>query len=282
MRELEKLARFYSQIQRVRVAIGNMIKAGEHGRSDAVPAFWQEVHGDLEDVEKQVIKIARGYLKDHPVWPWLERVRGIGETLAARLLGIIGDIARFETESKLFRYAGLAVIDGKAERPIKGERIHYDPQLKAVMFLIGDAFIKQRSPYRRIYDEAKAYYQANREWSKVHCHWAAMRVMEKIFLSHLYLVWREEAGLPVRLPWAIMYGGHLDRYWPWEFVPDYEYHWKEKVLQEWREVVKAKLVGRELAQKLTEIIMAGQGPGYQWRQAQGMEELMQRMAVIVG
>jgi hypothetical protein len=237
--ELEWIAKVHENIQKMRIQVQNRLTAAEQGRSTPAPAVMIEIVQQFELMEKQLIKTAKGYLKYHPAWPWLKQVRGLGEGLGMKLLGLIGDVSRFETESKLFRFAGLAVIDGQAERPRKGEKIHYNKRLKTTLYLIGECFIKSNSPYRRIYDEAKAYYAANRDWTKMHVHLAAMRVMEKIFLSHLYLVWRQELGLHTRLPWVCMYGGHLDRYWPWEFVPDFDYRWQAEVLREWREMVAA-------------------------------------------
>jgi len=284
--ELEKLARFYSRIQKVRVAIDNMITAAEKGRSGPIPSFWSELRKDLYATEKRLVPLAKQYLEEHPAWPWLQKVKGIGPVLAMQLLGLIGDVGRFPRESKLIRYAGLAAVDGKAERVVKGEKRHFNPELKKTIYLIGDSFIKQNNPYRQIYDEAKRYYAANRpDWWKKRVHYAAMRIMGRIFLSHLYLVWRKEAGMEVSLPWVITYGGHLDRYWPWEFVPDYEYRWKEEVLAEWREGVKAQLaaralvasveerIGPSIAEALKAVIMAGQGPGYEWRRNCGLNQM---------
>ena len=46
--------------------------------------------------------------------------------------------------------------------------------------------------------------------NKMHVHLRAIRRMAKIWLSHLWVVWREAEGLPVSQPWVIEHGGHSD------------------------------------------------------------------------
>ncbi len=53
-----------------------------------------------------------------------------------------------------------------------------------------------------------------------HVHMQAMRKMIKLFLSHLWLVWREAEGLPITEPYAYSVLGHTkhDYIGPWEMV----------------------------------------------------------------
>lgn len=44
-----------------------------------------------------------------PIWDWLVSHDGIGESLAAKTLALIDDIQRFDTVSKLWRYAGYGL-----------------------------------------------------------------------------------------------------------------------------------------------------------------------------
>jgi hypothetical protein len=48
---------------------------------------------------------------DHPVWPWLSSISGIGAILAARLLSRL-DITRARTPSSFWKYCGLATVPG--------------------------------------------------------------------------------------------------------------------------------------------------------------------------
>ena len=68
-----------------------------------------------------------------PIWYWMTAIRGLGEGgLAAQLLAQIDDIGKFATISKLWRFCGLAVIDGKAERNRPGEKSHFNRRLKSM------------------------------------------------------------------------------------------------------------------------------------------------------
>jgi hypothetical protein len=184
---------------------------------------------------------------------WLGQVKGVGPVLAAKVLGLIGDIGPAETVSKLWRFAGYAVIDGARERPTKGEKLHYNARLKTVCYLVSASFLKCNSPYRTlVYDPARVQYlqrftgqtetwcqrllatvrdgdgpqktEAMREikaallpeaWTLGHQHLAAMRKMTKLFLSHLWITWREAEGLSVRDPYVQEKLGHTTILGPW-------------------------------------------------------------------
>ncbi|SFU94871.1 transposase [Alicyclobacillus macrosporangiidus] len=126
-------------------------------------------------------------VQKHPQWPWLESVRGVGPVLAALMMAEIGDVTRFRSIPALWRYAGLAVKEGKAERRQRGVATAYNPRLKTTMYLVGTRMIMHRSSYREVYDRYRDVYDG-RGWVKAHAHLAAMRQMEKRFLADL---WRQ-------------------------------------------------------------------------------------------
>jgi hypothetical protein len=175
---------------------------------------WLEIYEKLEaDVDADIQRI----VKDHPMFKQLKVVRGVGPMLAAKMLAMI-DIERADSVSALWRYAGYAVIDGQRERPTKGEKLHYNVRLKSTIYLIATSFLKCGSPYRRVYDDAKAYYQANRpDWTKAHIHAAAMRKMSKVFLSHVWSRWRMIENLPLRDLYVTERLGHKTYFSPEEF-----------------------------------------------------------------
>ena len=86
--------------------------------------------------------------------------------------------------------------------------MHYNKRLKTSCYKVGSSFLRCGSPYRQIYDNAKEYYETNRDWTKLHRHHAAMRKMIKVWLSHLWEVWRTLEGLPVRNIYAEDKLGH--------------------------------------------------------------------------
>lgn len=188
-------------MQKQRIGFGNRAAAlargadAGDGRSEAFMARW---HEHFAVVERQADAEIGEAVKEYPIYEYLRRVRGVGPMLAAQLIAMI-DIGRANTVSALWRYAGYAVIDGERERPTKGEKLHYNARLKKVCYLLGMSFLKTNSPYRAVYDDGRAFYVANRPaWTKARQHMAAMRRMIKHFLTHLWVVWRELEGLPMR------------------------------------------------------------------------------------
>ena len=54
--------------------------------------------------------------------------------------------------------------------------------------------------------------------SEGHVHNRALRKMIKLFLAHLWQVWRQAEGLPVPEPYALAELGHSHYLDPWDFV----------------------------------------------------------------
>lgn len=218
------------------------ISAAERGVSQLDPSFEQDMIAALglsiqieprnkieRDLSVKTTMIEFG-IAVGPIWEWLLSRRGIGEGLAAQLLAQIDDISNFETVSKLWRFAGFAVFDGKAESKITDEKRHYNGRLKGICFNIADQFIRQQTPhYVDIYyaekrkqrelhpvpfcldcnESAEVYQkkakgelvQATRcpkrnskhtiKWSDAHVHNMAWRKMIKEFLKDLWVKWNE-------------------------------------------------------------------------------------------
>lgn len=208
------------QIQKARIQFGNRLSALDREAdvgSDRQRNILERYHKQLEDLEEQLDEDIAEEVAQEPIYEYVSAVKGIGPGLAAKLIAMI-DIERPATVSALWRFAGYAVIDGERERLVKGVKAHYNKRLKTTCYLVASSFLKSGSPYRRIYDEAREHYLANRpDWTKGHQHNAAMRKMIKIFLQHLWLVWRELEGLPTSKPYAHGIMGHGSMYTPKEF-----------------------------------------------------------------
>jgi len=207
--------------------------------SDSDKAFMEKLGDDASALEKQILRHAAAKLKDHEVYQWLVGQRGIADTFAVILLGMI-DISKTETPSGLWRLCGLAVINGKAEHPEKGKKLVYSPHLKTRMYLLGESFIKAKNEqWRAHYDDYKARKQKevvpcmlceatgmfkgpkdkeakvcprcngskSAPWgrSDKHLHVASMRYMVKQFLVAFYNKWRTYEGLPIRSPYSEEY-----------------------------------------------------------------------------
>lgn len=214
-------------IQKGRIAFDARLGAIERGDdiADAITVQrytrWRDRFQVMEDDADQEL---REIGKDIAIVQMLCDVKGISFLLAMQLISYI-DIERANTVSALWRYAGYAVIDGERERPVKGEKLHYNARLKTICYKAAGSFLKCSSPYRAIYNSARAYYDENRlDWTKGHCHLAAMRKMTKVFLQHLWIVWRTLEGLPTRNLYSHEYLGHTQYHKPedfgWEFNSD--------------------------------------------------------------
>lgn len=207
-------------LQKSRVAFGLRISAVERGadKMDAgqqdILRYWHERFDELEaDVDMQI----RQVLKGNPIIESMTSVKGVGVGLAAKVYSMI-DIEKCDTVSALWRYAGYAVIDGEREKPTKGEKLHYNNRLKTSCYLIGTSFLRSGSEYRKVYDDARDYYEANRpDWTKLHKHNASMRKMIKVWLAHLWEVWRTIEGLETRSLYVQERLGHNHITTPAEF-----------------------------------------------------------------
>jgi len=167
-----------------------------------------------------------------PIWDWLIGIRGIADHTAAKLLALYDDVSKFATVSKFWRFAGQAVIDGKAERRQPGEKAHFCAQLKAECYLIRDQFVRQQTPgYVTIYYDEKARQAAlypdpicsccgsiavkrgaitwrcpdrcgkRIDFTPLHLDYRAKRKMVKQFLCDFWTQWRLTEGLTVSLPY---------------------------------------------------------------------------------
>lgn len=200
--------------QEARMQTDNRIRAAKAGGEDSAGLLRElEAYSERLSAQEQFAsERVSERMEDSQIGQRMMVVKGVGPMLAAQIIAEV-DIEMADTVSALWRYAGYAVDDGKAERRKRGEKIHYNPRLKKIMFVLATSFLRSSSPYRRVYDDARDYYALNRpEWTKAHCHYAAIRKMMKMFLSHLWLVWRELEGLPITAPYAQQVLGHSEEH----------------------------------------------------------------------
>ena len=135
VRDLRWIADAYEQAQRVRVETGERIRAilqGRDERAEAVDVTVSAVdvltairRGETDgpvpllgrtyrrhaDEERELRRAMLTALTDHPAWPWLSKVKGIGATLAAKLLARL-DVTRAPSPSSFWAYCGLATVPG--------------------------------------------------------------------------------------------------------------------------------------------------------------------------
>jgi hypothetical protein len=194
------------------------ISSIERGKSNMDAQFERDTMKDVH-IDAMVDNLRKGmitYGKGVPVWNWVTGIKGLGQGgLAAQLLAQIDDIDRCPTVASLWRFAGFAVIEGKAEKNQKGEKSRFNRKLKGVCFNIADQFIKQQTPgYVDIYYAEKEHQrllnpdilckrcgvkwedcQSKKGHVKIftdgHIHNRAWRKMIKAFLRDLWIEWRK-------------------------------------------------------------------------------------------
>lgn len=210
-------------IQKARIAMGNRLSAMERGDDD--PAYADMIERwfvTFERLEKELDDDIRTLADDMPIVQRMIAVKGVGELLAVKVAAMI-DIERADTVSALWKYAGYGVTNGERDRLQKGEKAPYNKRLKTTCYLVATSFMRASSPYRQIYDDAKTKYEARElgenppGWTKGHIDNAAKRKMIKMWLSHLWQVWREMEGLPVTEPYIMGTNGHHHMRTPEEF-----------------------------------------------------------------
>ncbi len=309
-RQLRWVADAYEQAQGSRIRVGEQIRAVLQGRDETwhVGEEWLEDDIEAEVVLKDILRaetmgpvplLGRTYLRFgteekelqkemeatltlHPVFPWLNRVRGMGKTLSCKILARL-DPTMADTPSAFAMYCGLATVPGEKWRcascgkeriwpvgtnvtgnhqtlegkkckdlmvmvagPDNGiraamptgykssyidketgeekERRAYDAYAKKIMWQIATSFVKCGGPYEQFFRKERAKLDRERPgWAKAGKHFTALRKTEKLFLSHLWLVWREALGLPITEPYAHGQLGHTSTpISPWDMVEEEE------------------------------------------------------------
>lgn len=217
----------FTSLRRLRIQSDNRTSSIQKGKSVMdyeLETLFQEAL-NMDKVEAMLLKTMKNFGNSvGPAWDWVNGIKGMGESTSAQLFALIDDIGKFDTVSKLWRYAGMAVIEGEAERTTRGEKSHFNRDLKTLLLgVVADNFVKQQTPIyidiyyaekerqRRLHPEPEQA-SGKKLWSKdytpMHIDRMARRKMMKIFLQHLWLKWREFEGLPVSDPYAHAILGH--------------------------------------------------------------------------
>ena len=243
--DLGAAVRLRDELQKVRIACGNRVEAIKAERSVGVLSFWEGQRDLLLAREGDIEGLVRNIVSDHLVWTnWAQDVKGVGPITLGLILGEI-DINRAHSISALWRYSGYAVINGQRQRPTKGQKLDYNRRLKTYVFRQMSSLMRAGGAYSELYyrfrEEEEAKVAKNPDpneradtteesiveeraieneqpdgsepsipKNKMHVHLRAIRRMAKVWLSHLWVVWRTAEGLPVSQPWIIEHGGHTD------------------------------------------------------------------------
>lgn len=158
-----------------------------------------------KEVEAEMKRAARTL----PVIEWQKSVNGFGEMGLAVIVAEAGDLSNYANPAKLWKRLGLAPYQGKAmstwRMPSQRERAltadewteqgYSGARLGQVYGVVTEPLIKaNKDKYRAIYDHEKARKVAA-EWTLIHAHKHALRVMTKELILDLWRVWN---GYPPR------------------------------------------------------------------------------------
>jgi hypothetical protein len=152
-----------------------------------------------------------------PEWrEWARHVPGVGALSLGKLLGLVGNPAARPLFSSLARHCGVAVVDGKVEKPSRGQKRPYNAIAKSQLYLIIGNVLKAYPRTPNLYGEfyylsRKKFERKHPEWTDMHRHLASVLRTARLFLSHLWEVCRRTQGLPVREPYPIEYGNHTTK-----------------------------------------------------------------------
>jgi len=234
---LSKILRTYYDVQKLRVAVENRVKltrftlcpnghliplkSGERKTcpicGEPVKIISQEPDPLLTEVSEKLVEIEKGLLyaylerdvSEDALWKaYLRKIKGIGPVLGDYLVRILNP-ARFDTVSKMWKYSGLHVVDGKAPRRTAGQKVDWSPFARTMAWKIGESFRKvggfYRMMYEKFFDECRV---KHKDWTAAHCLNHARRVTVKLFLAHYHYVGRKILGLPVREPYSCVVKPH--------------------------------------------------------------------------
>lgn len=227
LKKVGLLADTYMDVQDMRIRMNNRVRQEEY--DEEMKEFMKERAKAMQKIEKDLQKEMLIHLKGIKLYKnWLLYVRGIGSTLAGKMLRYI-DFDKAKHVSSLYAYAGLLVDEsGKAMRGKRGQKLNYNPKFKTTLYLVGVSFEKTGRGYRKLYDEFKrqelqkakltidakdvvnyvSYLYDGKsitkkkaekiakeekgeieiERTKAHIRMRTMRKVEKVFLAHVFIV----------------------------------------------------------------------------------------------
>lgn len=159
----------------------------------------------LAEARAEVEKDMRRAARKLPAYAFAKSVHGLGDLGLAVLVGEAGDLASYPKKGHLWKRLGLAPMHGQALSTWRRTgglsaddwtAAGYSPRRRAEVYaVISEPLFRAQSvadgPYRAIYDRRRAASEAaHPDWSKLHSHMDALRVMTKSLLRDLRNEWR--------------------------------------------------------------------------------------------
>lgn len=157
----------------------------------------------VANTERQMKKLARTL----PVYAWVKQTKGFSDMTLGVLVGECGDFAGYPSWKHLAKRMGLAPYKGRMGATWKSHcgkkdalkadewvEFGYVGRRRSIMYTLGEAQIRNRTPYRDVYEQWKeqelARTDENKPQSQMHAHRRALIVMERRMIRELYEAWR--------------------------------------------------------------------------------------------
>lgn len=227
--EIRRVVRLRDQIQKARIGCSNRIWSIKNKRAEGDIDFWELMLGRVKPWEEETNAYLRNIVEGYAVWSrWGKYVKGMGLISLGIIIGEI-DIRKAHSISALWRFSGYGVINGERQRRLPAEKSDYNGRLRTMIYRQAQGLLRAGGCYADLYQRfkeeeirraqerglkivpsKKGKALKDDEMAALHVHLRALRRMIKIWLSHLWLVWREAEGLPLSKPYAIDRLGHAD------------------------------------------------------------------------
>ena len=133
-----------------------------------------ELKKEIEMLDKELEETG----ENSPEVMQLRSIMGVGTKLSSRLMGELGDIKRFDRESQVAVYCGVACVDDDSGKSAKTKAVYKANRIcKATMIDIAGCTI-------RYVQESKTYYEKKRAEGKDHNH--ALRCLARQLIKVIF------------------------------------------------------------------------------------------------
>ena len=150
-------------VQNLRQSAGNRITHLK--KQEKEDSRIEKFHNIFQSVEDSLVDTISPMVESHPTWKWGKRVKGVGSENLGKVIGLIEKVKKdnkcgvecFDTPSKLVRFCGLAVIDGRAEKKVSGEKLHYNSELRSMLWRLSVSLTMAKGKFYNYYLNEKDY-----------------------------------------------------------------------------------------------------------------------------
>jgi len=198
---IKGLAKTYYNLVRFRVTLSNTLRYPH-----SYHPYLRELLEETQERVRRLVTLCKSNLENYDIYNvFLKKVKGIGPVMAAYLLDYF-DIEKAKHVSSFWKFAGLAPGCYRT----RGKKVEYNPVLKSI--ILGRVFRQlqmARGYYHNLYRMFRSQLEKQHpEWGKsvetigLYHTRARLKTM-KVFLQHLWLIWRKLENLPISKPYSV-------------------------------------------------------------------------------